>query len=111
MMLEVFYQAATALSILAFLISLVFLVYVISKTKKLNPYVVFSMGTANALVSGKFKVTVLLTLASTFTILIAHFVEVFFESKLFYKIFEISALLLFLFSISLLLISNLKSRS
>lgn len=55
--------------------------------------------------SRRFRDIMLLTLMSTLVLLIAHLMEFFLRNELFYKIFEISALLLFLISTSLLLVS------
>jgi len=87
---------------------MLFLTYVILKTQKLNPYTMFAMGTARVFVSRKFRSIILLTLMSTLILLTAHLMEFFFENDIFYRIFEISALSLFLLSSGLLLTSYLQ---
>jgi magnesium-transporting ATPase (P-type) len=103
-LLDLFYQTTTVLSISASCVSIIFVTYVILKTKGLNPYVIFAAGTIKAITSKKLRKIVLITLMSTLVLFTAYLAEFFFE-KLIYKTLEISALLLFLVSASLLLSS------
>lgn len=103
-LLDLFYQTTTTLSIFASCVSIIFVTYVILRTKGLNPYVIFAAGTVKAITSKRLRNIVLLTLTSTLVLFTAYLTEFFFE-KLIYKTLEISALLLFLVSASFLLVS------
>lgn len=103
--LELLYQITTALSTFASFISIIFITYVVVKTKELNPYVIFAMGTVKAITSKKFRNIVLVTLMSTLVLFTAYLAEYFFEITIIYKILEMSAVLLFLVSAGLLLAS------
>jgi len=103
-LLDLFYQITTTLSIFASCVSIAFIIYVILKTKGLNPYVIFAVGTVKAVTSRRLRKIVLITLTSTLFLFTAYLMEIFFE-KLIYKTLEMSALLLFLVSASLLLVS------
>lgn len=103
-LLDLFYQTTTTLSIFASCVSIIFITYVVLKTKGLNPYVIFATGTVKAITSKKLRNIVLITLTSTLVLFTAYLTEFFFE-KLIYKTLEISALLLFLVSATLLLVS------
>ena len=103
-LLDLFYQITTTLSIFASCVSIAFITYVILKTKGLNPYVIFAVGTVKAVTLRRLGKIVLVTLTSTLFLFTAYLTEIFFE-KLIYKTLEMSALLLFLVSASLLLVS------
>jgi hypothetical protein len=66
--------------------------------------VIFAVGTVKAVTSRRLRKIVLITLTSTLVLFTAYLMEVFF-GKLIYKTLEMSALLLFLVSASLLLVS------
>jgi hypothetical protein len=103
-LLDLLYQITTTLSIFASCVSITFITYVILKSKGLNPYVIFAVGTVKAVTSRRLRKIVLITLTSTLVLFTAYITEFFFE-KLIYKTLEMSALLLFLVSASLLLVS------
>lgn len=105
MTLELFYQITATVSLSAFVVSVVFMTYVILKTQKLNPYTIFAIGTAKAILSKRFRDILILSLMSTLVLLIGHLAKFFFENKLLYKAFEVSALLMFLIATSVLILS------
>lgn len=93
---ELIRQLVSVFSLTACVISLLFFAYTFSKTRKLNPYIIFAVGTAKAVTSHKFRNILILMFFSTFLFFTAYFVKCFFEIKILYWFLEALSLFLFL---------------
>jgi len=89
-------QLISVFSLTACAISLVFFSYTISKIRNLNPYLIFAVGTARAVISQKFRNILILMFSSTFLFFTAYFVKNFLRLDVIYWLLEAMSLLLFL---------------
>jgi hypothetical protein len=93
---ELIRQLISAFSLTVCTISLVFFAYIVSKIRKLNPYLIFAVGTGKVVISQKLRKILILMFFSTFLFFTAYFVKNFLEIKILYLSLEVSSLLLFL---------------
>jgi len=94
--IDVFHDVVNVLSLGAAIISVSFFIYFLLRIRTLNPFLLFAVSSAKAVMSSRLRNIVLLTFLSTLIFFIAYSEKYFVGNKVVYWTLEASSLLIFL---------------